>query len=327
MQAASISELNATIAHLLEKAPDTASRARYSSALSHWIQFLELLGNSGASIPPLLLEQYVAYRFRHSGICGATISVELAAIRELAIRNGTEYPSEHRLRRLRRLTRGFQRLRCKSTKKHALPLSTAKHAIIGKLQEGNLDSLMEAAALATGFCGMFRVSEMTAASLKHKSALSYADIVFTPSLAHPTSARIGFSKSKMNQFQAAEEVVLVCGCQHGVCALHTMAAYMRHRSQKHSHQPLFAYDDGSPLTASKMRKLVKSAARHAGLDPADYSAHSLRSGGATALFERGVDLAIVEQLGRWCANSKTLKRCYLQVTTLRAAMIAFREPK
>ncbi len=51
------------------------------------------------------------------------------------------------------------------------------------------------------------------------------------------------------------------------------------------------------------RKLIKLAVASIGLDPSKFSGHSLRSGGATDLFEARVPYHIIKKMGRWKSDA------------------------
>jgi hypothetical protein len=55
---------------------------------------------------------------------------------------------------------------------------------------------------------------------------------------------------------------------------------------------------------------VKQAAKRAGMDPRAYGTHSMRSGGATAMFGAGVDRLVIKHFGRWKSD------CYEQYTRM-----------
>eukprot|EP00644_Phytophthora_capsici_P006589 jgi/Phyca11/52783/gw1.36.568.1 len=51
-----------------------------------------------------------------------------------------------------------------------------------------------------------------------------------------------------------------------------------------------------------MTAAIKRAAVDIGEQPAEYGTHSLRSGGATALFAEGVDRLAIKHFGRWSSD-------------------------
>jgi hypothetical protein len=63
--------------------------------------------------------------------------------------------------------------------------------------------------------------------------------------------------------------------------------------------PLFRWSDGSAFTVDQVRVVVKGLMGAAGRDPADFGAHSLRIGGATAALTGGLGPAQIQIMGRW----------------------------
>ncbi|OWZ16431.1 hypothetical protein PHMEG_0009788 [Phytophthora megakarya] len=57
------------------------------------------------------------------------------------------------------------------------------------------------------------------------------------------------------------------------------------------------------ITSEVVSSIIKKAAGRSGLDPARYSTHSVRIGGATALLNAGADRLVIKRLGRWMSNA------------------------
>jgi integrase len=53
------------------------------------------------------------------------------------------------------------------------------------------------------------------------------------------------------------------------------------------------------MSGNYFRKAIKQPVVSVGLDPRQFSGHSLRSGGATDLFEARVAYHIIKKMGRW----------------------------
>lgn len=53
------------------------------------------------------------------------------------------------------------------------------------------------------------------------------------------------------------------------------------------------------VDAKAMSSLIRKGAESTGARPAEYGTHSLRSGGATALFDAGAEDNLIKQQGRW----------------------------
>ena len=73
--------------------------------------------------------------------------------------------------------------------------------------------------------------------------------------------------------------------------------------------------DGHPLTAEKLKSIIKRTASHFGLDPALFSSHSLRSGGATALHKSGAGVEIIMRECRWASVQSVLYYLRMDATT------------
>lgn len=58
-----------------------------------------------------------------------------------------------------------------------------------------------------------------------------------------------------------------------------------------------------PLKASEVSNLLKAAARCLGQEPQNYGSHSLRSGGATAMFKGNLSRTAIKLFGRWSSDA------------------------
>ncbi|CAE8601345.1 unnamed protein product, partial [Polarella glacialis] len=68
-------------------------------------------------------------------------------------------------------------------------------------------------------------------------------------------------------------------------------------------EALFTYHDGHSVTRENVTSLVQLAAVAAGFEASDCASHSLRIGGATALYHSCGDLAFVQRFGRWKSDA------------------------
>jgi site-specific recombinase XerD len=307
------------------------TRDRYAGALKHWHGFEDWTGSRITAVTQEVLLLYVAHRFAHSTAGYSSVSIELSAIRDRTLQHGWPYPREDQLPRLRHLTRGYRRLRPKKHGSVAFPLSFMTNFINGLRgapPSSRFHVVLIAAVSAYGFLTMSRVGHYTAKTATDPSPLSEANLKWHPSFASARAVTITFDNSKMNQFGKEEKKALVCSCSLGICGLHALILYLRLKHTRFGasrcrHSALFVQPNGAQLTASHVRKMCKTIAEAAGVDPEPFATHSLRSGGATALFERGTSLTAVEQLGGWTTGSVALRECYLQVSALKAATLAF----
>jgi hypothetical protein len=77
-------------------------------------------------------------------------------------------------------------------------------------------------------------------------------------------------------------------------------------ADKAASTPLFRQhlDDGSvvPLSTKRVRAWIKSLMASLGEDPTEFGNHSMRIGGATALFAAGADPLVIRTMGRWSSD-------------------------
>ena len=78
--------------------------------------------------------------------------------------------------------------------------------------------------------------------------------------------------------------------------------------------PMFRKSDGSAFTTDDIRNVVRQLAVALGIDPDELGAHSLRIGGATALFATGADPMVIRTMGRWSSDCYRLyvRACFEQ---------------
>ena len=67
--------------------------------------------------------------------------------------------------------------------------------------------------------------------------------------------------------------------------------------------PLFRFKDGSPLKREHVQELLETAAIGSGYPPDRMRTHSLRIGGATALYHIRPDTELIKRFGRWTSSS------------------------
>ena len=88
------------------------------------------------------------------------------------------------------------------------------------------------------------------------------------------------------------------------CPYSLLGEYSRVRKPCESDaENFFVFRDGSPVTATDMRKCLKKMPTIAGFDQRLYSLHSLRSGRMGDLFKLGLPIDKIKQLGHWKSNA------------------------
>lgn len=175
------------------------------------------------------------------------------------------------------------------------------------------DDNVKWAALTTGHFLMLRAGELTVASSDHFDSsihLTFSDAKLRTSADGSEYLSLQIKQSKTDQrrqgvtLYTAHSNHFVCA----VCAMKTNLALHHRRGtvNKATTTPLFQLSDSSPLTKNALVSLVSQLLRLIGLDPSQYSGHSLRIGGATSASIAGLSDYEIKLLGRW--NSDCYQR-------------------
>jgi hypothetical protein len=68
---------------------------------------------------------------------------------------------------------------------------------------------------------------------------------------------------------------------------------------KQPERSLFVSGDQKPVKKENLQEYLRAAAKFLGFSPDDYSSHSLRSGGATAMYHADIPIEDIQRRGRW----------------------------
>jgi integrase len=85
-----------------------------------------------------------------------------------------------------------------------------------------------------------------------------------------------------------------------------MKTFLASRSGCSIHEPLFLDKYGNVLRRSYLVSTIKLAMAMLGLDPTEFSGHSLRAGAATTGADRGFENWEIQLLGRWSSDAYRL---------------------
>lgn len=77
----------------------------------------------------------------------------------------------------------------------------------------------------------------------------------------------------------------------------------RFRAGEKSHKPLFRFASGKVLQKKAIQIWLERAAIAQGLPSSKYGNHSLRIGGATALYHPGMSIEVIQRYGRWASQA------------------------
>ena len=311
--------MNTTV--LLEASTSSSTRETYQSSLKNWKSFQLFINQKITHVSEQHIEMYLNYRYHCSSVLFPTVSKELSAIADHCVRNDFEFPNIDKHTRISKMKTGFKRLRPGGSGKTPLPVSTLRNEIkrIKSYRKAtDMNAALKVCVLSFAFVCMQRVGMYTAKDQKSQCPIQTDDLEFEKQSGVLKSITIWRDHSKTNQFKNKELSPLTCSCQIKICSLHSVEHYLKLRSKNISDQNknLFVFRDGSVLTESKVRKWVKDLVEFEGLNPKEYSSHSLRKGGACLLFSQGISLDKVEKLGMWKEGSTALRQCYLLVSLI-----------
>ena len=93
-----------------------------------------------------------------------------------------------------------------------------------------------------------------------------------------------------------------------VCVVRAMVTLFRHFPQRYqggseAEEMLFRSPDERPIPRAAIQALIERAAKGLGMPSGDLGTHSLRFGGASALWSQFRDTALVKRWGRWSSDS------------------------
>ena len=166
------------------------------------------------------------------------------------------------------------------------------------------------------------LADITLSDLDHQ-IIPFADI--SVGRASMVSINIRYSKTDQHGNGRVRQLAAVFDEDTGArrtCLVRDLEAYLVHLRDFVGVDPssdhLFRHGSATVLTADHIRDVIKASVIHAGMDPARYSPHSLRYGGATMLAAAGIPMYLIEYHGGWAANSASVRN-YLQIGGLPSA--------
>ena len=90
------------------------------------------------------------------------------------------------------------------------------------------------------------------------------------------------------------------------CVVEACAEVERHNPRAFKEEgelPICRWPDGSPVLRSDIAAVLVQAAKEEGVDAKDIGTHSLRFGGASALYAAFKDTGLVQRWGRWASQA------------------------
>jgi hypothetical protein len=239
-----------------------------------------------------------------SGCKGTTIKSYMAGIRSAAIMQGFDVSHLANMQRLKLVLRAL-----KSIAPHTATRLPITNDILLKIRPHvKLDTyegrLMWAAFTFAHSC-LMRCGEFTTRSYKDKN--------FLPLAAWKWESGDKYGTVTLPRSKTSKEPVDIYVFANGsdTCPAIAMSKYMGARIKRRYSirldSPLFAMEDGTPLTRKALTKWLRDALIAARVPNAElYKGHSFRRGGATSLHRVGVADSVIKTIGRWKSHAYQL---------------------
>ena len=291
-------EIAATL-RFAEAAKAANTRRAYAGDWADFCRWAEARGAAPLPCPPGLLCGYLA-ALAESGLRASTITRRAAAIAHYHRAAGLDPPTANPA--VREVLRGIRHTHGTAPTRK----TPATAELIARMIAACPDTLIgrrDQALIAFGFAGAFRRSELL--------ALQVADLT-----ENPDGLRVLIRRSKTDQAGEGQEVAIPRGTH--LRPVETLQAWLA--AAAITAGPVFrpVLKSGrvrpGPLGDDALIRALKRRAAACQLDPADFAAHSLRSGFLTSAAEAGADVLKMAEVSRH-KSLDTLRR-YVRRTNL-----------
>lgn len=180
----------------------------------------------------------------------------------------------------------------------------------------SFDDLLSLCLLSLGFAGLHRLGEITdpnRSSLRdHCKRILYLSLSISST---STYFEYNLPYSKVNQNFIGQNIIIYSNPHKPACAVHHLFNYISLRDPTFpAHTPLFIPSHGFVPTRSWFLRRFRP------LFDSSKTGHSLRSGGATYLANRGVSFDLIKEAGRWSSDAFTLYICSNPILCLPSAL-------
>ena len=176
------------------------------------------------------------------------------------------------------------------------------------------DAAMVVAALTTAWFYMLRCKEFAESNGVDKDMiLRGCDVRLSAGgltdVTNPEEVTIQFRKTKVDQLGFGEAKTLKATGRPFLCPVEALSRMQRYWPNRFNHghgesyEPLFRWAGGGVLKRLEIQHFLQAAADGVGLPKSRFLSHSLRVGGATALYQATADIELVKRMGRWTSSA------------------------
>ena len=311
----------ATLALIMDRMAE-GTQASYSSQFTWWELFcrarqadpFRIVTNENLKKEEKMFLDFVLHSTAENLWAPGTLKMRLAAIAARHTAAGYPNPLE-RMPRVYMALDGYKKRYGKDARRRPVTIEMLRWIRRNTDPEHQFNDAAINAAVQVGFFFLLRASEYVKSEgtkLREYRGMRGCDI----------RPRKG-GKSVKN-FAAADEVVLVIrGSKTDkfnegdvknhfrtndpeICVIKSLALYQQHAPLRFGEkvvERLFAWDNGALIQRAEVQAVLERAAVGVGVDPQYIGSHSLRFGGATALWAAYGDSAMVQRWGRWASDA------------------------
>jgi hypothetical protein len=286
--------------HLLSTSLAESTKKMYGVG---WRSYVQYCTTSNRKPLPLTEEGLMnwASSTALSGCKHTTIKSYLAGIRSAAIMQGFDVSDLAKMQRLKLVLRAL-----KSIAPHTATRLPITNDILLKIRPhmklDTYEDKMLWAAFTFAHACLMRCGEFTTSSYKDKKYLSLGAWKWEQDAKHGTVTLPSSKTSKT----PVDVYIFANGSD--TCPALAMSKYIDARFKRRYNtrldSPLFAMEDGTPLTRKRLTKALRQALVAGRIPNAElYKGHSFRRGGATSLARAGVADSVIKAIGRWKSHA------------------------
>ena len=334
--------LDNAVAMLVTQSLAVGTHETYGSHWKQWLLWRETRGqapllNPAEGIRALEQELIDLYAFFGvlRGLAYETVHVRLYAIKRLHLENDIDLDFA-KMPRLRMVQRGMKRLGRGPVRKLAISVDMLRDILAhGELDLSKWDDLLKFTAMNCGFFFLLRSCEYlrTEHGADPEKCIRMEHLTFSRDgvkirgdgrlLATRMTIFIPFSKTDV----VGEGVTLTLDVDSGnplcVVTLFNRLRVMNPArfAARNGGDHVFRTRSGRVLHKHHVQKLLKGGASRAGFNPKDFTSHSLRAGGASAMYHNGFTVEEIQRRGRWASD---VWKIYIQGNSAEAAAMTKR---
>ena len=235
-----------------------------------------------------------------AGYAVPTIATSLSAVSYVHKLAGFPDPAESFL--LRKVREGMVRSTPAREPKCGISLELLNEMVLYLSSSQWPDASLYKAIFVLAFHLCSRIGELVSSGGSAQHALRTNQVFIEKRNGVPVSIRVVFHSYKHKQPKG--QVVRVVSATGGPsCPVATLVSYLSEGHWSQNEDYLFTSSPGRPVLAHEVRARLNIVLKALGRDPAKYSTHSFRIGGATAAAIQGASDAQLRMLGRWSSSA------------------------